>query len=173
MGGNRLPLTRLATPLAMLVAISYNLPNFVFPFFEDTGRFAAFGRLMLDGLLPFRDMWDQKPPGIFVITYLTAATIGTSSVASRFVELLFILGMAIACGLIVRLVSGTAGLRVGIVVCGALSSTLLWGPAERGQVEFYQAAVMAGAAYFVASLFCGRSGSSVFWAGVLMEVGCS
>src|SRR5437867_1139587 len=168
--GNRLTLARLATPVAMLVAVSYNLTNFIFPFFEDTGRFAAFGRFMLDGLLPFRDMLDQKPPGIFVITYLTAATVGTSSGASKFVELLFILAMAIACGLIVRLVSGNGGLPVGLVVCSALHSTLLWGLAERGQVEFYQGAVMAWAAYFAASFLCGGRSRSMLWAGVLTGI---
>ena len=44
--------------------ILVNVPNFVYPFFEDSAIFAAVGRWMHAGLLPDRDLLDMKPPGV-------------------------------------------------------------------------------------------------------------
>lgn len=122
--------------------ILVNLPNFVYPFFEDSGIFATIGRWMHAGLLPDRDLLDMKPPAIHWVAYIAYAIGGTSPIGARVVELVFILATAIACGRITERSGSAPGVWTALV-CGILSSGALWGLAERGQVEFYQAAMMA------------------------------
>src|SRR5689334_17499602 len=93
---------RRAVLAAVVAVVLYNLPNFIFPFFEDTGLFAAFGHYMWHGLVPYRDLLDQKPPGIFAVTALTSKLLGDSSIASRLVELAFIVAASLGAGAIVR-----------------------------------------------------------------------
>lgn len=122
--------------------ILVNLPNFVYPFFEDSAIFAAVGRWMHAGLLPDRDLLDMKPPGIHWVAYITYALFGTSALGSRAVELTFILATAIACGRITERSDSAPGGWTALL-CGILSSGALWGLPERGQVEFYQSAILA------------------------------
>ena len=122
--------------------ILVNLPNFVYPFFEDSAIFAAVGRWMHAGLLPDRDLLDMKPPGIHWVAYITYALFGPSAVGARVVELFFILATAIACGRITERSESAPGAWTALL-CGILSSGALWGLPERGQVEFYQSAILA------------------------------
>lgn len=119
-----------------------SLPNFVYPFFEDSAVFAAVGRWMHAGLLPDRDLLDMKPPGVHWVAYFTYALFGPSAVGARAVELLFILATAIACGRITERSESAPGGWTALL-CGILSSGALWGLPERGQVEFYQSAILA------------------------------
>jgi len=128
---------------ACLAAIALvNLPNFVYPFFEDSALFAAVGRWMHAGLLPDRDLLDMKPPGVHWVSYLTYALVGTSPVGARAVELLFILATATACGRITERSESAPGVWTALL-CGILCSGALWGLPERGQLEFYQSAILA------------------------------
>jgi hypothetical protein len=122
--------------------ILVNVPNFVYPFFEDSAIFAAVGRWMHAGLLPDRDLLDMKPPGVHWVAYITYALFGTSALGSRAVELFFILATAIACGRITERSESAPGGWTALL-CGILSSGALWGLPERGQVEFYQSAILA------------------------------
>lgn len=94
------------------------------------------------GLLPDRDLLDMKPPGIHWVSYITYTLFGTSSFGARAVELLFILATAIACGRITERSESAPGGWTALL-CGILSSGALWGLPERGQVEFYQSAILA------------------------------
>jgi hypothetical protein len=125
-----------------------NLPNFVYPFFEDTAVFAAVGRWMHAGMLPDRDFLDMKPPGIHWVAYITYTFFGPSAVGARSVELLFILATAIACGRITERSESAPGGWTALL-CGILSSGALWGLPERGQVEFYQSAILAWGCCFL------------------------
>ena len=129
-----------AACVAAVVLVS--LPNFVYPFFEDSAVFAAVGRWMHAGLLPDRDLLDMKPPGIHWVAYISYTLVGTSALGARAVELLFILATAIACGRITERSESAPGGWTALL-CGILSSGALWGLPERGQVEFYQSAILA------------------------------
>jgi 4-amino-4-deoxy-L-arabinose transferase-like glycosyltransferase len=165
------PLRRRAVLAAALAVVAYNLPNFVFPFFEDTGLFAAIGHYMWHGMVPYRDLLDQKPPAIYAVTAATAAVFGTSSVASRVVELAFILGASLGVGALVREIDDRAE-PAGIVICGALLSGLVLGLPERGQVEIYQAACLAWAGALLARHLAHPSLRRALGAGVLVGLAC-
>ena len=76
-----------AFSLCAAAVVLVNLPNFIYPFFEDSALFAAVGRWMHAGLVPDRDLLDMKPPGIHWVAYLTYALFGTSALGARAVEL--------------------------------------------------------------------------------------
>lgn len=133
--------SRCRVSLALCGALALNLPNFVYPYFEDTALFAAFGRWMHEGRLPYRDLIDQKPPGIYWLSYVTYSLFGTSALGARMVELVAIIALALGCGRIVARVLPAAH-SWSILVAAAFCSGSFWRLPERGQVEFFEAAAM-------------------------------
>ncbi|HKI85539.1 MAG TPA: hypothetical protein VKA53_02220 [Thermoanaerobaculia bacterium] len=146
----RVAIAHRALVVALLFALIYNLPNLIYPFFEDTALFATIGHWMHFHLLPYRDLFDQKPPAIYWLTWAVSGTLGDSSLATRAVELGFILVTSLACGLSVRPRRRPWAGALAVIFAGALSSSMLWGLPDRGQVEFYQATLMSLGALFLA-----------------------
>jgi hypothetical protein len=162
---------RRAVLVATLAVVVYNLPNFVFPFFEDTALFAAIGRYVLHGLVPYRELLDQKPPAMFLVTALTSAALGDSSVASRAVEIVFVVAAALGVGALVREIDERAE-PAGTLIAGVLFSSLALGLPERGQVEIYQAMWIAWGGALVARHLNRPSLRLALGAGALVGVGC-
>ena len=140
---------RIAMAATLVLAIIISLPNFLYPLFEDAALYSLIGHLMGDGLLPYRDLLDQKPPAIYWTTFLFDLLVGPSNIGLRAMELVTILLMGFACGLSAREISGKRwALPAGILLTTCLSSGLFWAVVERGQVEWYQATACAWAVYF-------------------------
>jgi 4-amino-4-deoxy-L-arabinose transferase-like glycosyltransferase len=59
-----------------------------FGFGRDQGLFTVIGRVMLAGGMPYRDAWDIKPPGIYLLYAATVALFGGAQVGIRIVEAL-------------------------------------------------------------------------------------
>jgi len=57
---------------ATLVAVFFYAPAWT-PMHRDDGAFAYMGRQLLRGVLPYRDVWDHKPPGIYLVNALGVA----------------------------------------------------------------------------------------------------
>src|ERR687892_1902970 len=56
---------RTRLPAALFAALLLlRLPSLVQPMGADQGLYAYVGERILDGELPYRDAWDQKPPAI-------------------------------------------------------------------------------------------------------------
>src|SRR5262245_7445629 len=55
---------------------------------RDQGIYATVADSMLRGGMPYRDAWDFKPPGIFVVYAATRAVFGSGQWAIRLVEVL-------------------------------------------------------------------------------------
>jgi len=153
----QLTVARCALAAALLIALIYNLPNLIYPFFEDTALFATIGHWMHFHLLPYRDLFDQKPPAIYWLTWAISGALGDSSLATRAVEVGFILVTSLACGLSVRTRHHPWTGALAVTFAGALSSSMLWGLPDRGQVEFYQATLMSLGALFLARFLSGRA----------------
>ena len=56
----------------------------------DQGLFAYFGRHILTGSVPYLDIWDSKPPGIFYIYSISFALLGDSFFSVYLIETLFL-----------------------------------------------------------------------------------
>jgi hypothetical protein len=80
--------------ILIVVACAALLPAFSFG--RDQGIYATVGSGILSGKVPYRDLWDFKPPGIFFIFAAAEALFGHTMAAPRILEALGILAMAIA-----------------------------------------------------------------------------
>ena len=58
----------------------------LFAFGRDQGIYAAVADAVLRGDMPYRDVWDFKPPGIFLIFALARGVFGQNMLAPRLVE---------------------------------------------------------------------------------------
>lgn len=64
-----------------------------FAFGRDQSIYAQVGTVLLDGGMPYRDAWDFKPPGIFLIYAAAEAALGKSMMSIRIIEVAGLLGM--------------------------------------------------------------------------------
>ncbi len=62
-----------------------------FSFGRDQSIYALVGEGVLHGKMPYRDLWDFKPPGIFLIYALAQALFGRGMVAIRVLEVIGLL----------------------------------------------------------------------------------
>ena len=127
-----------ATVILQLILLA---PNLIWPYFEDTGSFAATAQWNGRGLALYRDLLDQKPPAFFLEERLRLALLGMTPLAARVFEL----GLLVIGGWMLGVAAAAheeEGERVRAFVAvafAALSSSALWFLPERGQVEFHQA----------------------------------
>jgi hypothetical protein len=128
---------------ALVGAAIYNLPNLLYPLFEDSGLFALIGYWMSHGATLYRDILDQKPPLGYLILELGVSLFGTHSAPLRVFELLFVLLTAGAVGSIASTSGIPRARQAATLTTGAALSCLLLRLPERGQMEIYQAAATA------------------------------
>ena len=59
----------------------------MFRYGRDQGIYATVADTMLRGGMPYRDAWDFKPPGIYVVYAMTRAVFGSGQWGIRLVEI--------------------------------------------------------------------------------------
>ena len=102
-----------------------------FGYGRDQGIYAMVARAVLRGEMPYRDAWDFKPPGIFLIYAVARAVFGTSQVGIRVIEVAGLAAMAVG---MVRLAERWWGEpRIGLIA--AALSVLV-----HAQLEFWHTA---------------------------------
>jgi hypothetical protein len=122
-----LPRQRVADPDFWLTVLAWVtialscLQILLMSFGRDQGIYAVVANGLLHGKMPYRDLWDFKPPGIYFVYALAQAVFGRSMLAPRLLEVAGLLGMVVA----FRSLAGTFfGLqRVGIIG-GALAALI-------------------------------------------------
>jgi hypothetical protein len=62
---------------------------------RDQGIYAIVARSILEGGMPYRDAWDFKPPGIFVLYAIARALFGANQWGIRILECLFLVAMCV------------------------------------------------------------------------------
>ncbi|HEY8943415.1 MAG TPA: glycosyltransferase family 39 protein, partial [Polyangiaceae bacterium] len=82
--------------LSWVVIVTSALLILTFSFGRDQGIYALVGEGILRGKVPYRDLWDFKPPGIFFVYALAQGLFGKNMIAPRLLEVLALLG-TIAC----------------------------------------------------------------------------
>ena len=70
----------------------------VFSFGRDQGIYALVGEGLLHGKLPYRDLWDFKPPGIFFVYALAQGVFGKTMLAPRLLEVCALIGLVYCSG---------------------------------------------------------------------------
>ncbi|HUN08834.1 MAG TPA: glycosyltransferase family 39 protein [Aggregatilineales bacterium] len=88
-------LTRRHWPVLVLIAviIVLALPTLTYPLGRDQGEFATIGRGLLQGRVPYRDLWNPKPPAVFYLYAGAMSLFGQSTTALRALDHLLVPGM--------------------------------------------------------------------------------
>lgn len=96
--------------LVTILALAAALPVLTYPMGRDQGMYANIARTILNGGLPFVDMWDIKPPAIYYIYAVGIAIFGPGSAALRAIDLVTVpVTMAALYGLALRLTGRRSG----------------------------------------------------------------
>jgi 4-amino-4-deoxy-L-arabinose transferase-like glycosyltransferase len=93
------------------------------PFEMDEGAYGYMGWGMLHGLVPYKDMYDQKPPGIFVLNSLVFLLFEPTALNLKIFASIYSLGSVLAVFMVTRKLAGReegclAALLYGIFSCG-------------------------------------------------------
>lgn len=84
-----------------------------FSYGRDQGIYAMVARAILEGEMPYRDAFDFKPPGIFVIYAVARGLFGSAQVGVRLLEAAGLAGMALGMVHLARVEWGDG--RIGLV----------------------------------------------------------
>src|SRR5215207_3697260 len=85
----------LLVALIIVVTIAA-LPVLTYPLGRDQGEFATIGRGILDGRIPYVDLWNPKPPAVFYVYAGAMALFGRTAEALRILDLLMLLPVSAA-----------------------------------------------------------------------------
>ena len=104
----------------------------VFSFGRDQGIYALLGDGLLHGKLPYRDLWDFKPPGIYFVYAIAQALFGKTMLAVRLVEIAGLIGLMFAFGRLGQTFfdSKTAGYLGGAVAALIHAQLEFWHTAQ-------------------------------------------
>ena len=141
-------LPHLITTAAFLLILAARLPAVHQPFGRDQGIFACIGQNILKGLVPYRDLWDQKPPGIHFTYALFLWLFGDSMRAIQVMDLLALAITALMIYALAREVSGTRAGIFSLLIYFFYSDPLFYGYGSgywaRSQAETYMVPFLVG-----------------------------
>lgn len=95
--------------LSALVVLGLLLPTLWFPYGRDQAVFAYVGRVLAEGGVPYRDAWDLKPPGIYLLYGLLARLVGGDGLALMTAIRVADLLIAASCGALLAWLARAAG----------------------------------------------------------------
>ena len=81
---------RVLLVLILVVVTLLALPLLTYPLGRDQGEFATIGRGILDGRVPYRDLWNPKPPAVFYVYALAMTLFGRTVPALRAIDLFIV-----------------------------------------------------------------------------------
>ncbi len=111
------------------------LPTLMLPFERDEGEYAYIAQQVIDGGVPYRDAFDQKPPGVFVVYLVAFLLMGQSVLAVHVMMGLCTLASAILLfKLVQRLVSTGAGLAAAFVLVIVTAERSVLGTAANTEI---------------------------------------
>ena len=135
----------------------------------DQGLFALFGRLVPEGWLPYRDLWDSKPPLVLYTYPLAFALFGERVAALWWFEGAWLGLTALGAGVMAsRLWGRWAGIAAAFFLVAGMWAPGWGGYWARAQAELFLALPLLGAAWFA---WLGRERADApFWCGVLTGI---
>lgn len=136
----------------------------LFAFGRDQGIYALVADGLLTGKVPYRDVWDFKPPGIFLVYAAAQALFGKTMLAPRLIEVAGLLGVVVS---LIRLSSIYLGNSRPGLFAGALAALI------HAQLEFWHTAqpetfggFLTVYALVLAATNFGSRGRWLAWAGI-------
>ena len=127
------------------IPILLYLPFLAEPFMRDEGFYAAVAQLMLDGGIPYRDAFDNKPPMIFVWYALSFVMFGETVWAPRLLVSLLLSGTTLLVYLQGRLLFGR---QAGLVAALAFALSIGLAVFEtNANTEYFMLLPLVGSVY--------------------------
>ncbi len=123
--------TRAVVAVSLFVIIASAGLVLTFGHGRDQSIYALVAREMLAGKMPYRDAFDFKPPGIFLVYALARALFGGAQIGIRILE---VASMGLTCFGLVRLSDLAFGKRTVGFMAGALASQV------HAQLDFWHTA---------------------------------
>jgi len=142
------------------------------PFQMDEGVYGYIGWGMLDGLVPYKDLFDHKPPGIYLLYSLVFLLTEPSALNIKVFASLYTLGTALAVFLLTRKVAGTTAAFFSALLFGIFSC----GPKIEGggaNTEVFIILPYTLAAYFLISAIETGKRRGYFLTGLLTGLACT
>jgi 4-amino-4-deoxy-L-arabinose transferase-like glycosyltransferase len=142
------------------------------PFQMDEGVYAYIGWGMLDGLVPYKEVFDHKPPGIYLLYSLVFLLTEPSALNVKVFASIYTLGTALAVFLLTRKVAGTKAGCLSALLFGIFSC----GPKIEGggvNAEIFMILPYTLAAYFLLQAAETDKRKSYFLAGLFTGLACT
>lgn len=121
----------LALIFVTFLIIWLNLPwrPDITPFHSDSGFYAYFGKAILHGQIPYRDVWDDKPPLGYYLNALGLFIFGQNSWGVWWAGVVWILGCTVLTFVVIRKLFGSvpAWISSGILLAGLMNPELFEG----------------------------------------------
>lgn len=77
--------------IALLAVVTLlSVPILTYPLGRDQGEFATIARGLLNGRIPYKDLWNPKPPAVFYVYGLAMTLFGQTSAALRAIDLIIV-----------------------------------------------------------------------------------
>lgn len=125
--------------IGLTAAALYGLPTLAYAYGRDQAIFHYMGREWLAGTLPYRDAFDTKPPGIYLLHSVLIALFGSHLWTIRAAELVAVLGIGVLAALAVRRDTPRRAGELGLAA--VLSASLYYSNFDwwdAGQVELWE-----------------------------------
>ncbi|MCL4248169.1 MAG: glycosyltransferase family 39 protein [Anaerolineae bacterium] len=103
------------------------LPLLTYPLGRDQGEFAVIGRGLLQGKVPYIDLWNPKPPAVFFVYALAMQVFGQTATALRAIDLLLMPPLLVSIAWIgARLFSRRVGLWAALLFAVFYCTETFW-----------------------------------------------
>jgi 4-amino-4-deoxy-L-arabinose transferase-like glycosyltransferase len=161
-------LSRALLAIAVLFVVVRALPILSFPLGRDQGTYLTIGQGLLEGKQLYRDLWDNKPPGIFYLYAGIAKLFGRAMWSAAVVDILLLLLISYLLFRFTEPYLGRAGAAIAVMVHASWHGEMkyFW----IAQPETFQVAcVLAG---FFLMMRRGRW-SRVSWCAAGLLLGCA
>lgn len=107
----------------LLATFLFRIPSLMEPpWYDDEGIYAAFGHALVRGAVPYRDVLDSRPPGIYWLYAWMLAASGYSVFFVKLTATLSILGTQVAAFFFVRRLWGVRGALATSLLLGLIGS---------------------------------------------------
>ena len=145
---------------ALLFAAILRAPIADIPLERDEGEYAYIGERWLRGEVPYRDAFDQKPPGVFLVYGAVIRTLGRSVSAIHWGAQIWSFGTVVAVWALARSAGGNA---VG-AAAGLLFSLLSTNPGVLGNAANTETFLILPATLSLLAALRARRAGSARWA---------
>ena len=134
--------------LALALVLLQALPNLSYPIGRDQATYCVIGRGLLHGKKLYRDLWDNKPPGIFYIYAALVKIFGPVMWSIGLLDILWLLGVSVCIFRFAEPTLGKAAAFLAVLVNAAVH--IRAGTWDAGQPETFLMLFIFGS-YFLLS----------------------